>query len=260
MRLGPIPNVARLTIDETITALWTFAHANGLLTDDINERTGGAGVTVDGVRMLDRSVTPINFPASSTPFLATQVVAEADNRVIVRADGLHLWGDGTNPPDTNLYRGAANLLKTDDMLTSAGQPRARVSHSAAQNVNNLATISVAWDSETFDVGAMHDVAVNNNRLTIPANADGIYVFVAQIRWAFHAAGVRQIVIRDDGAVIFATDTCEPVSTNPYGSTHHVTGVYEAAAGDWFEVRAFQNSGGVLAIQSANSWFAAVKVA
>ena len=30
------------------------------------------------------------------------------------------WGDGTNAPDTNIYRSAANVLKTDDAFTCSG--------------------------------------------------------------------------------------------------------------------------------------------
>jgi hypothetical protein len=35
-------------------------------------------------------------------------------------DGKLLWGDGTNALDTNLYRNAANVLKTDDAFICAG--------------------------------------------------------------------------------------------------------------------------------------------
>lgn len=43
---------------------------------------------------------------------------EANDRFQRRADGQMLWGDGAVAPDTNLYREAADRLRTDDMLTA----------------------------------------------------------------------------------------------------------------------------------------------
>ena len=40
----------------TITALHTLSHALGILTNTISERTAGAGVIIDGVRMRDEDV------------------------------------------------------------------------------------------------------------------------------------------------------------------------------------------------------------
>jgi len=56
MRVGPAANVARINVGETITALWTFAHANGISLDDIIERTLNAGVTIDGQLIQDGAV------------------------------------------------------------------------------------------------------------------------------------------------------------------------------------------------------------
>lgn len=56
MRLGPAANVARVNIAEIITALWQFAHAQGLLTDDIGERTTAAGVLIDGLLVRDAGI------------------------------------------------------------------------------------------------------------------------------------------------------------------------------------------------------------
>jgi hypothetical protein len=52
--------------------------------------------------------------STSTTQLTTSVDGDVSNRWGARADGFQSWGDGTNARDTNLYRSAANILKTDD--------------------------------------------------------------------------------------------------------------------------------------------------
>lgn len=52
--------------------------------------------------------------------LATAVVGDTNNRLAVRADGQLAWGTGSAGADTNLYRSAANTLKTDDALVVTG--------------------------------------------------------------------------------------------------------------------------------------------
>ena len=62
--------------------------------------------------------------AATDRFIALAVddgtTEDADNRFELQADGKQEWGNGTDAPDTNLYRSAANTLKTDDALTVAG--------------------------------------------------------------------------------------------------------------------------------------------
>lgn len=48
--------LARLAGTETVTGLWTFSHASGLLSDVIGERTATAGVTIDGLLIKDSGI------------------------------------------------------------------------------------------------------------------------------------------------------------------------------------------------------------
>jgi len=114
MRVGPATNVARINVTETITALWTFAHANGISLDDMIERTVGAGVTIDGVKLKDGAVSVPGLPAAGNIAIESAVLGDAEFRYRRQADGTMLWGDGALAPDTNLYRSAADVLKTDD--------------------------------------------------------------------------------------------------------------------------------------------------
>ncbi len=120
MRVGPATNVARINVTETITALWAFAHASGISLDDIIERTADAGVTIDGVLVKDIALWLQGFAAAGTAALSTNVIGDSVDRFALTAGGIISWGDGALARDTNLYRDAANILKTDDSLEVAG--------------------------------------------------------------------------------------------------------------------------------------------
>lgn len=52
--------------------------------------------------------------ASSAQALLLSVTGEGYGRFLQTSDGVMNWGDGTSARDTNLYRSAANVLRTDD--------------------------------------------------------------------------------------------------------------------------------------------------
>lgn len=59
--------------------------------------------------------------SSGTSVMAALAASgDTSNRFSMNASGLLLWGSGAAAGDTNLYRGGANLLQTDDSLTVAG--------------------------------------------------------------------------------------------------------------------------------------------
>lgn len=55
-------------------------------------------------------------PASTDGALTTRVVADTNSRLVIQANGLMNWGTGSAAGDTNLYRTAADTLRTDDSL------------------------------------------------------------------------------------------------------------------------------------------------
>ena len=58
--------------------------------------------------------------AASSAAVAAKVVADSNDRVSIDAGGTITWGPGNAAADTNLYRSAANALKTDDSLQAVG--------------------------------------------------------------------------------------------------------------------------------------------
>jgi hypothetical protein len=48
------------------------------------------------------------------------LASDAPKRLVIDANGKHSWSDGSNAADTNLYRSAADTLKTDDSIAVVG--------------------------------------------------------------------------------------------------------------------------------------------
>ena len=92
--------------------------------------------------MAQRFKTPITVEgaaAASSQAVAAKVDGDTQNRVQIDAGGKITWGDGSSAGDANLYRSAANALKTDDTLeaasglitlTTSGAPTASLSDGA----------------------------------------------------------------------------------------------------------------------------------
>ncbi|WP_155373747.1 hypothetical protein [Catellatospora vulcania] len=81
--------------------------------------TGGTGVEVQQLQDADRA-------------FQTLVSGDANRRLVVLNNGLHEWGDGANARDTNLYRNAADQLKTDDSFVVGARLTVGTALNAAQ--------------------------------------------------------------------------------------------------------------------------------
>lgn len=73
------------------------------------------GPTVNTLSML---ITRTN---TTDPALRVRLDADTQSRLITQADGTLVWGSGSATGDVNLYRSAANVLKTDDALAVVGE-------------------------------------------------------------------------------------------------------------------------------------------
>lgn len=122
--------------------------------------------------------------ATGTMVFNLRVGAEANNRFQVRGDGQVFWGAGGGTAvDTNLYRSAANTLKTDDNFVVAGTATVTGDLSTAGNL-------VLTQGGTAEIQSIPStsVTVSNNAaealivtFTIPANdaiAGAVYKITA----------------------------------------------------------------------------------
>lgn len=77
--------------------------------------------------------------AAASPVFSTKVTGDAQQRLIIDSGGVSLWGSGAIAGDTNLYRSAADTLKTDDTFVAANLTTAGAV-TATGNVNGSAFI------------------------------------------------------------------------------------------------------------------------
>jgi hypothetical protein len=186
---------------------------------------------------------------TSTAFGANTVSGEAASRFQILANGKLEIGDGTNPYDTNLFRSAANTLKTDDSFVIGGANSLYVSRasvaSATQSLTNNTSTTIALDTAsttpttgTYDPKSWFSNA--NDRIAI--GQAGFYAVTANIAFAANATGRRVLGINVNGSDAGGIS----ILASPAGATtlSVSTNLY-LAAGDLVTISALQASGGAL---------------
>jgi hypothetical protein len=98
-------SVARYYVQSDGKTTWGSGSGAG---DVTMYRSGVLALRIIAYTTIERAATTSNA-------LATFATGEAAQRFLLSIDGKHQWGNGTTV-DTNLYRSAADTLKTDDSL------------------------------------------------------------------------------------------------------------------------------------------------
>lgn len=162
-------------------------------------------VTQTGVLNLGANsyITSYAGAAAATVLVARQT-GQAANRITILNDGSVSWGDGTNPPDVNLYRGAANVIQTDDELRA---PKGTFTASASAAIPLIAK---GAGSQSASLQEWQDSA--GTRLAWVDNVGNLQSKVAFINRAFQAAGYPivvgsaagdsqdRIIVKNDGRI------------------------------------------------------------
>lgn len=105
-------NYVDLTTAQTVAGNKTYTGM-GLFSSTAGTNLGAIG-TNTGQRLIGASGSDVTSVA-----LGGIVTGDTFDRLRVQVDGNLSWGPGTATRDTNLYRGAANQLNTDDALVVA---------------------------------------------------------------------------------------------------------------------------------------------
>lgn len=136
----------------------------------------------------------------------------------------------------------------------ANPPACRVWNNAAISVANSTWVALTFNSERWDTNTMHDTVTNTGRITIVTA--GLYILTGHAEFAANATGMRGLQLlrnTDADGIAQIYYQAAPVST---GTAVSLSTVWKFVAGDYVQLRAFQNSGGALNVNTnpANTFF------
>lgn len=209
-----IASICVIDDDETISGEWIFSHASGALFEQ-GVRTGGNTYGTSRVEFYDDT----NNAFRSLIF---------DH---VEADWYLHDSGGTkrkiHHAGTNSFRGC----------------EAYISANVSTSDSSFKTINL--NTENFDTDTIHSNVTNNSRLTVPSGATYVRLY-AQIGWATNSTGKRTIVIQKNGSSNYNGYLSTSGDAGSGGVIYlNVQGIVQVTGGDYFEMLAFQSSGGAL---------------
>ncbi len=126
---------------------------------------------------------------------------------------------------------------------AAAFARCSVSKAAAQTIANITFTALTWDTEAYDVGPMHDNSTNPTRLTVPSGQGGLYMINGLLTWSGSAGGAQRqglLVLNTGGTT---TNIVAPSAS--YEPQNVCLFLAVLAAGDYVEMKGYQDSGGNL---------------
>lgn len=140
----------------------------------------------------------------------------------------------------------ANTYIRDNIAWLAtDSPTCRAYRTTLLSTTTATLTTVNLDSERFDNAAMHSTSVNTSRITIPTGGGGKYMFGGLLEFANNGTGLRQIIILRSGTdeLTWGPGPGDASATCPLCTTAQ----WAFSAGDYIELRGYQNSGGNLNI-------------
>lgn len=153
-----------------------------------------------------------------------------------------------------------NSLITDErvLVNSAAPSGTFVYSSSSQSIGNATVTEVQFGAEQYDDENNHDTVTNNQRIYVPNNARRAR-FTAQVEFQTNTTGFRYILISKNGGTTapFPVSSTNATTTATYGTYVQVdSGVINVTPGDYYSIKAFQNSGGALNILNTptGTWF------
>lgn len=169
--------VANATARNAISPYW--AGLNVRQTNDgtcwVSNGTAPISASWDQIATANTYITNLNVatPATGSSGFVLRTQGEGADRIRMRGDGQLIFGDGTNAPDTNIYRASANTLRTDDsfqvggslqaggdLVTTNGQLALNLGGSTKKNAQPSSSVTVA-SSTTETIIATYSIPAND---------------------------------------------------------------------------------------------------
>lgn len=130
-------------------------------------------------------------------------------------------------------------------------PACKVIRTSVQSITNTPSPhqAVLFEAEEWDVGGMHSIVSNTDRITIPSGGDGIYLVQAGFVFAANSTGWRL-------GQIYVNDSALTPPILHVGSAHTdsfaaaIGGEITLSSGNYVQLKVAQSSAGNLNLTSA----------
>lgn len=163
----------------------------------------------------------------------------AANRVITGNSATHAYeaGKGTLAIEYDVTTARWRIVSEKTMRF-----RCSAYKSVTQSLANNTTTAVTYDTDTVDIGAIHDTSTNPARFTIPVGGTGQWLARFQTGFLSNVNARYIVSLNKNGA---AYQTGFDLQATPTAAVMELSAsgiVLDAVEGDYFEQVAYQNSG------------------
>jgi len=230
-------------------------YRNGVLLSRGNDYTATNGTTIT---LIDATITGdiIEVFANATiPLTDTysQTVANGKfiNNTLTTTTGDIIYASAANTPARLGIGSTDQVLKVTGgvpawatLATGSTFVGAYATKTAAQTLTNNTDTILTWNAERFDTDGFHDNSTNNSRMTIPSGKGGKYLVLGSAYYVT-GSGYRELLVLKNGNIV---NYFYGVINTDYENLT-INTIVECIAGDYLELRGFQNSGGNLNVNA-----------
>jgi len=189
--------------------------------------TGSAWANLDTTGMTNPMTTTGDTIYSSSGSTPARLAIGSTGQVLTVAGGVPTWA---TPAGGATFVGCILDNTTDISISSS--------------TSTLLT----YDTETADTNAFHSTTSNTGRITIPSGYAGKYFFIGSIESSVYNlstnSGLTSVALRKNGSSIA---NAFQGNLAGYNTKVCVTWTDVASVGDYYELYAYQNSGGTRTI-------------
>lgn len=147
-------------------------------------------------------------------------------------------------------------VNTDPSIVPSSSPwrGCRVVRTSTQSVGNAAFDLMSWQTATVDTDGIFSVGAPT-RLTVPTGVTRVRLS-ASVGWALNATGQRMVSLLKNGSIPEGSLAQNaPGLASLMSAVSSSSGSLAVTAGDYFELRVAQTSGGSLnALETERTWF------
>lgn len=150
----------------------------------------------------------------------------------------------------DVYTASTYNTMTAQNINNLRVPPAAVAYRNTGQTLSNATVTIVQFNQTdpIDTDTMHDTSTNNTRIT--CTTAGVYLVTGNVTFTPNTTLARRriCILKNNTETDWQTEAPNVSAAGTGNSALSVTAIIEAAANDYFELNAYQSSGGNLDVQ------------